>query len=169
MDEKELVKKAQNGDKQAFCDLYMLYNDRLYRYAFFKLGNTEDAKDAVSDCIVEAYEHITSLKNEKAFSAWIFKIMYRSCCSLIKEQVRLKNTVDIDNLNNSSASYSISYENTEVKEALEILSNEERDIVLLAAVAGCKTKEIAKLMGLNHSTVRSKLSRSLIKMRCFME
>lgn len=169
MDEKELVKKARNGDKQAFCDLYMLYNDRLYRYAFFRLGNTEDAKDAVSDCIVEAYEHIGSLKNEKAFSAWIFKIMYRSCCSLIKEQIKLREAIDIDSLNSSSASYSMNYENAEVKEALEVLSDEERDIVLLATVAGCKTREIAGLMGMNHSTVRSKLSRSLIKMRCFME
>lgn len=169
MDERELVKKARNGDKQAFCELYMLYNDRLYRYAFFRLGNAEDAKDAVSDCILEAYEHIGSLKKDKAFSAWIFKIMYRSCCSLIKEQIKLRETIDIDSLNNSSASYSINYENAEVKEALEILSDEERDIVLLATVAGFKTKEIASLTGMNHSTVRSKLSRSLIKMRCFME
>jgi RNA polymerase sigma-70 factor (ECF subfamily) len=169
MDEKDLVKKARVGDKQAFCDLYMLYNDRLYRYAFYKLGNPEDAKDAVSDCIVEAYEHIATLKNDKAFSAWIFKIMYRSCCSLIKQQSKLKDTVDIDSLNENSTSYSINYENTELKQALESLSDEERDIVLLSAVAGYKTKEIANIMGLNHSTVRSKLSRSLIKMRCFME
>ena len=57
----------------------------------------------------------------------------------------------------------------ELKEALAILSPEDRDIVLLSAVAGYKTREIADMLHLNHATVRSKLSRALAKMKTFLE
>ena len=52
MDEKLLVKKAKSGDKTAFSSLYRLYKDKLYRYAFYRLGNSDDAQDAVSDAVL---------------------------------------------------------------------------------------------------------------------
>ena len=63
MDEKVLAKKAKSGDKEAFAKLYTLYKDRLYRYAYFKLGSEQDALDAVSDCICEAFKYIKTLKS----------------------------------------------------------------------------------------------------------
>ena len=85
MDEKQLVLSAKNGDKEAFCALYSLYKTRLYRYAFYRLGNPEDAEDAVSDCVIAAFEHIKTLKKAEAFPAWIFAILYRSCNAVISQ------------------------------------------------------------------------------------
>ena len=48
MDEKNLILLAKAGDKEAFCSLYSLYKGRLYRYAFYKLQNEEDAKDCLT-------------------------------------------------------------------------------------------------------------------------
>ena len=73
--ENDLVKRAKSGDKDAFAKLYTAYKDKLYRYAYFKLGDPDDALDAVSECITQAYWGISSLKSEKAFSGWIFKIL----------------------------------------------------------------------------------------------
>ncbi len=168
MEEIVLVQKAKMGDKGAFCELYGLYKDRLYRYAYYRLGNTEDAEDSVSLTVVEAYQGISGLRNEKAFSSWLFRIHYRSCCSLIKEQSKQNNTENIESLNKEVAT-TLNYESTELKEALNILSDEEREIVLLSAVAGYNSKEIAHITGLKHNTIRSKLKRSLSKMREFLE
>ena len=55
-----LIARARAGDKQAFAQLYLQHKDSLYRYAYFKLGNAQDAQDAVSDCIVEAYAGIST-------------------------------------------------------------------------------------------------------------
>ena len=170
MEEKELVARAKRGDKDAFSELYLQYNDRLYRYAFFKLGNRDDALDAVSTCIVEAYESLPKLRNDRAFAAWIFKILYRSCCSQVKRQLELKAQTDIDSLKNYDIdTYSFSYDTVELAEALKALSGEERDIVLLSAVAGCTSREIAQLMDMKAATVRSKLARSLAKMKANLE
>ena len=69
----DMISRARAGDKQAFAQLYAQYKDKLFRYAYFKLGNEQDAQDAVSDCVVEAYLGIAALKSEKAFSRITFK------------------------------------------------------------------------------------------------
>ncbi len=166
MDEKALAQKAKTGDKEAFAALYTLYKDKLYRYAYFKLGVEADAMDAVSDCVCEAYKYIRTLKKTEAFSAWVFRILYRSCSQLIKEQAQSR---EQEELNDNSASYTEDFLKAELSEALAILSEEEKDIVLLSTVAGYNSKEIGKILGIKHTTARSKLSRALAKMREFLE
>ena len=56
----------------------------------------------------------------------------------------------------------------EITEALSRLSDEEREIVLLSAVGGLTSSEISNITGLTSGSVRSKLSRSLSKMRDFL-
>ena len=166
MDEIILAKKAKSGDKDAFAKLYTLYKDRLYRYAFYKLGSKPDAMDAVSDCICEAFKYIKTLKKPEAFQAWIFRILYRSCSRQIKEQAKIREQAELDE---NTVSYTEDFSKAELSEALEILSEEETDIVLLSCVADYNSREIAKILGLKSNTVRSKLSRSLIKLREFLE
>lgn len=166
MDEIILAKKAKIGDKDAFAKLYTLYKDRLYRYAFFKLGSESDAMDAVSDCICEAYKYINTLNKPEAFSAWVFRILYRCCAKYISEQ---SDSRKYDELEENTASYTEDFKSAELSEALAILGEDEKDIVLLSVVAGYKSKEISKILGLKPTTVRSKLSRSLAKMREFLE
>lgn len=86
MDEKSLIKQAIRGDKNAFASLYALYKDDLYRYAYFRLGNADDANDAVSSCVTAAYEGIYKLRAAGAFKGWIFKILYYSCGKLIADR-----------------------------------------------------------------------------------
>ncbi len=162
-----VIQMAVNGDKLAFAKLYSRYKDRLYRYAYFKLGNDTDAQDAVVDCIVCAYQSIGILKNDKAFDAWIFKILYRSCCAIIKRQIELKNTGNLDDRENLTFEEP-GFESVELKDALKELNETDRDIVLLSAVAGFNSREIGRLLGLKPNTVRSRLSRALAKMKAFL-
>ena len=165
MDEKALVKKAKRGDKDAFAELFLSYKDRLYRYAYFKLGEA-DAYDAVMDCVAEAWANIYTLRSEKAFSSWIFRILYRSCLSYIGEQIRRRENESIEDAD--IASYT-DFKSVELKEALEQLNGDEKDIVLLSALGGYNSKEIGGIMGIKASTARSKLSRSLAKLRGLLE
>lgn len=170
MRESDLVKMAKGGDKEAFCRLYSLYKDRLYRYAYYRLGNYDDAQDAVSDCIVSAYEQIKNLRRAEAFSSWIFKILYAACSAYIKQQMRQRELDDIDSVRQSSNLFTLMDESkTELAQALDILSSDEKEIVLLSVVGGFTSKEISKITGLTAGSVRSKLSRSLAKMRNYLE
>ncbi|MBQ9531045.1 MAG: sigma-70 family RNA polymerase sigma factor [Eubacterium sp.] len=170
MDEKNLVLLAKAGDKDAFCSLYSIYKDRLYRYAFYKLQNEEDAKDAVSDCVLSAFVQIGALKKAEAFPSWIFRILYCSCSSITKEQIMRRKTEDIDDVQNKLCTdFTDSVEKTELQQALSLLKENEREIVLLSVVGGFKSKEIGKIMDMTSGAVRSNLSRSLKRMKDFLE
>ena len=167
MNEKNLVKSASAGDKEAFALLYERYKDELYRYAYFRLGDPDDAHDAVSMCIVSAYESIYSLRSAAAFKAWIFKILYYACCKLTLQQSEMRSRADISELER------IPDENTalspELNEAFGVLDLLDKDIVLLSVIAGYNSREIAAMTGIKSNTVRSRLSRALAKMKHFLE
>lgn len=165
MSEKELVSMAKNGDINAFCTLYGKYKSKLYSYAYYRLADRDDAEDAVQNCVLTAFEQIGKLRREEAFSAWIFRILSCACAGGVKEQIRRRNTDAIENADFLTLFEDNTAERQELRQALDVLSDEERNIVLLAVVGGLKSKEIAKISGLTAGGVRSKLSRSLAKMK----
>lgn len=170
MEEKQLVIYARAGDKQAFVALYSQYKERLYRYAYYRLGNAADAEDAVSDCVLSAFRQIGKLRKPEAFTAWLFRILYCSCATLIEAQAAQRRMAEINSLpQKPSTDMQAVIEKTELQEALAILTEEEREIVLLSVVSGLSSKEIATVTDFTAGSVRSKLSRSLAKMRNFLE
>ena len=83
-----LAVRAKAGDVEAFGRLYELVYTDLYRYAFYHLGDTQAAEDAVQDTAVEAFRAIHKLKNAAAFRSWIFTILYARCSRGIRELIR---------------------------------------------------------------------------------
>ena len=164
----ELVRKSIGGSKEAFCELYGLYKDRLYRYALYRLCSPEDAEDAVSDCVLQAWKGISGLKDPKSFGSWIFRILSACCAKRIKEMIGEREYSGLAN----DLGYADPSGDTEkavmLAEALAILKDDERDIVLMSVVAGLTSNEIAGQTGLRPGAVRSKLSRSLSRMREFL-
>lgn len=158
---------AQKGDKQAFSQLYLAYKESLYRYAWFKLGNDDDAMDAVADTMLCAFEQIKNLKNSKAFSTYLFSIHRASCAKYQKQIIKEKNNSDLADFENQISS-SADFKSIELRDALNKLEDEEKEMVLLSA-SGFNSKEIASITGYTSGAVRSKLSRTYAKMRTYLE
>ncbi len=167
MNEK-LINEAIAGSREAFCSLYGEYKDKLYRYALYRLGDPTDAEDAVSDCVLAAWQSIGSLRSGKAFGSWIFRILSNCCASKIKEMISTRENLErIYNAGPGNITVPPSL-STELAEALAQLGDDERDIVLLSIIGGLSSTEIASMTDLAPGSVRSKLSRSLAKMREFL-
>jgi len=172
--EMRLAEQARDGSKEAFCKLYGQYKDKLYRFALYKLGSPEDAEDAVSECVLAAWQGLPKLKNASAFGAWIFRILTRCCAKRISDTVNLRENVQriyIEGPGSSGASPASSRDasvSLELREALKQLSDDERDIVLLSVLGDLTSREISEITSLTPGAVRSKLSRSLAKMREFL-
>ncbi|MBQ9022586.1 MAG: RNA polymerase sigma factor [Eubacterium sp.] len=164
MDENKII----HYDVDAFCQIYEQYKDRLYRYAFYRLGNAQDAEDAVSECVLSAYRQIRQLRDAKAFPAWIFKILSAVCAKLISQQAERRKTVSLDAASSPDRIEAVTLR-LDLQHALEQLAAEEKEIVLLSLVAGFTSQEIAQMTGGRPGTVRSKQSRSLAKMRAYLE
>ncbi len=157
-------------DRAAFCRLYARHDLALYRYAYYRLHNVQDAQDAVADTVLEAYSHLHTLRDPAAFKSWIFTILHRVC-----NRYLTRRTTQAAHTETEAAAVSLAAPDTvsstalELQEALATLTKEEQDIVLLSVVAGLSSREIAVLTGSKPGTVRSKCARSLKKMRAFLE
>jgi RNA polymerase sigma factor (sigma-70 family) len=96
MKEIELIKQAQQGDRRAFSALYGKYKEPLYRYARYRLGSGPDAEDAVSDCILEVWKRLPTLREPAAFRAFAFRILSACCARQIRLQIDRRTKSDID-------------------------------------------------------------------------
>lgn len=145
---------------EQFLELYEPVYKDMYRLAYYYLGNAQDAEDAVSETVLKAYEKFASLRKKEAFKSWIFKILVNQCMSFL----RMKSTKGTAELFEEPFFEPKLEDTTMALELLAILSEEERQIVVLSVFGGYKGEEIAKLLHIKHSTVRSKYRRALKKM-----
>ncbi len=162
------VKKAMEGDADAFAELYSLVYKDLYRIAVANLKNQHDASDVVSDTVLEAYTSIKKLRDEKAFKAWIIKILTVNIKKKQKDYIKKNNfqsELDILDSVEQEKSGEINYNGLELMEEFRRLNEEERLVLSLSIVSGYKSEEIARLTGSSANTVRSKVARAKIKLR----
>ena len=162
------VRRAQAGDPKAFAELYSLVYKDLYRIALLNLNNQHDASDVVSDTVLEAYSSITKLRDEKAFKAWITKILTVKIKNKRREYSQINNfrkeLEDLDDEVKDNAA-EIDIDGMNVMEGFKQLSAEERMVLSLSVVSGYKSEEIAKMFGTNANTVRSKVARAKSKLK----
>ena len=169
------VQNAINNDKIAFEKLYRDINMDLYKMALYMLGDSEIASEVVSDTVIDALVGITKLKDVTRFESWILKILTNKCKRKMKEKynrfsVFNPNAQDFDDNISQVSSQEREFDTkTDVQIALSKLKQKDRMIVTLCVVEGYKSHEVAAIMSMNPSTIRSRLNRSLAKMREYLE
>lgn len=169
------VQNAINNDKIAFEKLYRDINMDLYKMALYMLGDSEIASEVVGDTVIDALVGITKLKDVTRFESWILKILTNKCKRKMKEKynrfsVFNPNAQDFDDNISQVSSQERDFDaKTDVQIALSKLKQKDRMIVTLCVVEGYKSHEVAAIMSMNPSTIRSRLNRSLAKMREYLE
>lgn len=164
---KKLVKRSQSGDVEAFGQLYEMYSKDMYNFAFYYTSSSYFAQEAVSDAVLIAFKSIRNLKKAESFKSWLFKILFNCCKQKQKEKAYLKMQNDISAFENLSFSNE-SETSAMLHLALERLSDEEREIIILSFTCGYNSEEIGQMLSLKSSTVRSKQARAVMKLRTFM-
>lgn len=166
-----LAEQARAGDTNAFGQLYARYAQDLYRFAYYYLGSREEAEDAVQDAVCAAFQGIGALRSAASFKAWMFSILTNTCkhhIAAVKERRLTTPLEEAHRLGEPECPAELALA-MELREAIYALSDEERSILLLSVIGGYKSHEIAKALSCPAGTVRSKLSRSLSKLRLSAE
>lgn len=163
---RDLVAAARAGDKEAFGALYAAIYTDLYKFAYYLLKNEEDAKDAVSDAVMDAYAGISKLRSEEAFKSWMFQILSAKCKRKLKEYATHGHNSPLEDAEDLTVSGK--EESLEIKSAFESLSDEERTIISMNVFGGYDSGEISKILKMNRNTVRSKQSRALSKLKSLL-
>ena len=161
---------ARNGDTASFCKLYELYYKDMYRFAYYMLGNEQDAEDVISETVLDAFTGIKNLKHPAKFKAWIFQILNTKCrrqlAVYITNREHLKEDVPEDKLLKEDHPYAAQLD---VRAAFSTLNENEKMIISLMVFAGYTSRETAKIMKSTEGTIRSAKSRAFSKMSKYLK
>jgi RNA polymerase sigma-70 factor, ECF subfamily len=173
-DDRELVRRAQREDKEAFEELIRRHQHRVFAVASGILRRREDVEDIAQQVFVKAYFSLKRFDQRAAFSTWLYKITVNECWDLLRkkkvrplvyeadlseEQARMIETSG----EKGSTAPDIS-ERLEARERVERLLKDldERDrlMLILKEVEGFSIEEIAEVLELNANTVKVRLFRA---------
>ena len=166
MPQANLVRQLKEGSSLAFGELYRLYHKRLYAYACICLRSGTLAEEAVQDAALIAWRQASSLRDERSFEKWLFKILANRCRSISIAENRIT-IVSSDKVPEPATPDNLAL-SQEIREALDSLPYDEREIVLMCVLTGLSGKEAAAALRINHNTLRSKRSRALAKVRKYL-
>ena len=86
---RQLVKRARDGDGEAFLALMEQYSGAMYKIARSILGNNEDAADAIQETILICFEKIAELRQPRYFKTWMTRILINECRKIIRQNSRI--------------------------------------------------------------------------------
>jgi RNA polymerase sigma-70 factor (ECF subfamily) len=177
-----LVKKSQEGDYLSFEELVKRYEKKIYNLAYRIMGNKEDASDVLQETFLQAFRKLSSFKSKAKFSTWLYRIAVNICLMRKRKEKRTETvSLDLPILTEKeeeikrevrddwSTSPLATLENKEVKEtlskAIDLLPEEYRTVFLLRGLNGLSNQEVAKVLGISLSAVKSRLHRARLFLR----
>ena len=174
------LSRLKSGDREAFIKAYDDFADDLYRFAYFKLGSEEEAKDLVSVIFLKTWNYIqtNSLKDSKTLRALLYKIArnaiidhYRdkglsSSISLEDAPQALKVPDDSQNqedLIDQKADLEL------IREKLMLLKDEYREVIIWRFIEDLSMDEIANITGKKKGNIRVLLHRAITALKELLE
>src|SRR6516162_11404649 len=173
-EDRELVRRAQKDDKQAFEELIRRHQNRVFAVAGGILRRREDVEDISQQVFVKAYFSLKKFDQRAAFSTWLYKITVNECWDLLRKK-KVRPLVYESELSEEQATMYLATEpksdqGPDVRERLEVqqqlerwldcLDERDRTMLTLKEVQGFTVEEIAEILGINGNTVKVRLFRA---------
>lgn len=152
---RRLVKKAMEGNKDAFAQLMEMNTQSMYKVARAYFANDADVADAISETVLVCYEQLHTLQKPEYFKTWMIRILINQCNGMIRQGRKEISYSEIPDVMSEQSEYALA----EFKDLLERLDEKYRLILILYYVEGFKIAEIAKLLELSGNTVKTRLRR----------
>lgn len=174
VDDRELVTRAQKGDRAAFRSLFERYNRRAYSLAFGVVRNADDALDVVQDAFIKAHRHLDKFEGQASFYTWLYRIVMNLAIDHIRKHKRQK-TVDFsdaamdegglgeDSLipriigGNPGRALMDKEIRARIATALDELSENHRAVLVMRELEGLSYEEMAQAMECSKGTIMSRL------------
>ena len=168
----QLVRRARQGDMEAFNSLISRWEKRLYNYLLGLVRNREDSLDLCQEAFLKAYQSLKTLEDSEKFPQWLFRIARNLAFSQFRRNAefeRMESWPEDDRegalaskrdavipLRPGRALFGLEMELT-VAKALEALTPEQREAIVLKVYHGFQFAEIAEILSCPVSTVKSRI------------
>ncbi|MBP8952100.1 MAG: sigma-70 family RNA polymerase sigma factor [Armatimonadetes bacterium] len=165
--EQELVRRAKQGDENAFGSLFRQYQDTMYRLALHFTGSADAAADVTQETFVKAWEKLPGLRNDRAFGGWLRSILLNFARDALRSappETRIEDDPRgaegvADDGARTAEDVAQRDSDAAVRRAVMSLPEHQRTVVLMHHLEGMSVEEIMDALGLKKGTVISRLAR----------
>lgn len=168
--ESSLIKRAIQGDNDAFESLMSAYERKIYGLCLRMMGNRQDGEDAAQEAMVRIWQKLPQYRGEAAFSTWVYRVTASACTDAIrKRSLRAQPSLEAMREEgfepqDGAPTPQQAVENSERREAMQRaiagVPEQMRSVFLLRDVHGLSVEETARALNVSSGTVKSRLSRA---------
>lgn len=178
--EKTLLNKAKQGNIIAFEKLIISHEKTVYNIAYRMFNNEEDAKDIAQEVFIKIYKNLNKFDGNCKISTWIHRITVNTCIDELrkrkgKETSSIDSLIDLDdgevqkqytdNSFNPEQSLINKEDIEDLKNAINLLSENHKALIVLRDIQGLSYNEISEITQISLGTIKSRISRARIQLK----
>jgi RNA polymerase sigma-70 factor (ECF subfamily) len=173
IDEQSLVKRAKNGDLEAYEEIIKLYDKKVFSLIFNMIRNQDDVEDIAQEVFIKIYRNLKNFKEESSLYTWIYRITVNICIDEMKKRkqvVYLDEKIQVQDgeievqIPDTGKPLEEIAEDKDIKDRLinciNKLPENARIMIVLRDIKEFSYQEIAEILNLNIGTVKSKINRA---------
>jgi RNA polymerase sigma-70 factor (ECF subfamily) len=166
----ETIRKAQAGDSESITVIYDQYHSRIYRYLYYRLGDSQVAEDLTSEVFLRMLRSLHQYRiHSFSFQAWLFQIArnlsidhYRKIAT--NRQVALNGQM-IETVEPTDTTVQRRLDHQSLSKALSRLPDDQKDVIILRFVAGLPIYEAAQTLNKSEDSIKGLQRRALLTLR----
>jgi RNA polymerase sigma-70 factor (ECF subfamily) len=167
VEDTDLIRQAAKGNVESFNLLVSRWEKRVYNYLLRITANREDALDLTQDTFLKAYQNLRKLEDSGRFAPWLYRIAHNEAYSMFRKR---KPETDVDEIEPESTGNKVTVGGSSVfpielslavTSALDRLSVDQREAVVLKIYQGFKFEEMSEILSCPVSTIKSRLYTAL--------
>ena len=179
--EAELIKSVCDGEREAFYELMRPYERMIYATAIGVLKNPADAEEVAQEAVMKAFSNLPRFRAESKFSTWLIQITYNEARMKVKKgRQHLFESIDEQQQNEKGDFWPKDYadwrpipsevlEQNEIRQAVQdainSLSPEYREVLILRDIQHLSIKETSTILGISEPNVKTRLHRARLLLR----
>lgn len=169
----QVIRSAQNGDRQAFYLLYQQHISRVYAVCWRLLGDAQKAEDACQEIFIKVWQRLPEFKGDSTLATWLHSIATRTAIDLWRQDKRLR-FVDSDELNDSAdalqadAPQPAPGQQRDLELAIQRLPAQAKAVFILFALEGYQHNEIADVLNIAEGSSKAQYHRARQLLRGFL-
>jgi RNA polymerase sigma-70 factor (ECF subfamily) len=176
--ERELIVKCRSGDARFYEPLVRAYEPAGMRIALGMMGNVDDARDALQEAFVKAWNALARFDPKRPFGPWFYQILRNHCRDLLRSRnSRFKVEVVDEKVERHPTDAEAGPERSRERSAaaetlwrgLERIGADHREVLVLKEIEGLRYPEIAQILDIPEGTVASRLFHARHALRAALE
>ena len=183
MTEQELVARARAGDQDAFEQLVLDNQKRIYTLCLRMTGDPEDGQDLAQEAFLNAWRGLPGFKGDSSFATWVYRLAGNACLDFLRRRKRRQGVEGGPSMDDEESGWAEPADPRQdpegetlrrelkqaVEEGLAALPDHHRQVLVMRALSGMTYQEISQVLEVDLGTVKSRIARARLALKNYLQ